>query len=201
MRETTFNPEDMPILNLDTSGTSRYEASHFLDSPEVMAAYIAESMKAGDTALVHALGEVAKARGVNKVAQDAGVNRESLYKVLKGGAKTRFETIRKLMTAIGLELTVRPIEAQAEDRSERRPVSGKAAAKPVAAKRTAKAAVTKVAAKPAVKAPAAKAAAKPAPAKPIAKYHLAKPFITKSNASSATDELGQVSSKEDVATA
>ncbi|MCP1518940.1 putative addiction module antidote protein [Pseudomonas migulae] len=91
MSEPTYNPEDMPILNLDTSGTSRHEASRFLDSPEIMAAYIAESMKAGDTALVHALGEVAKAIGVNKVAQEAGVNRESLYKVLKGGTKTRFE--------------------------------------------------------------------------------------------------------------
>lgn len=57
MKEMTFDPEDMPILNLDTSSTSRHEASRFLDSPEIMAAYITESMKAGDTALVHALGE------------------------------------------------------------------------------------------------------------------------------------------------
>jgi probable addiction module antidote protein len=113
MRETTFDPEEMPILDLDISGTNRHEASRFLDNPEIMAAYIAQSMQAGDMALVHALGEVAKAIGVNKVAQEAGVNRESLYKVLKGGTKTRFETIRKLMTAIGLELTVRPIEAPA----------------------------------------------------------------------------------------
>ena len=134
MRETTFNPEDMPILNLDTSGTSRHEASRFLDSPEVMAAYIAESMKAGDTALVHALGEVAKAIGVNKVAQEAGVNRESLCKVLKGGTKTRFETIRKLMTAIGLELTVRPIAAPAAAPSKPRPAPGKSATRPTAGK-------------------------------------------------------------------
>ena len=87
MRETTFNPEDMPILNLDTSGTSRHEASHFLDSPEIMAAYIAESMKAGDTALVHALGDVAKARGVNKVAQEVVVNRESSKKCIKAERK------------------------------------------------------------------------------------------------------------------
>ena len=134
MSETTFNPEDMPILNLDTSGTSRHEASRFLDSPEVMAAYIAESMKAGDTALVHALSEVAKAIGVNKVAQEAGVNRESLYKVLKGGTKTRFETIRKLMTAIGLELTVRPIAAPAAAPSKPRPAPGKSATRPTAGK-------------------------------------------------------------------
>ena len=80
MRETTFDPEDMPILDLDISGTNRHEASRFLDNPEIMAAYIAQSMQAGDMALVDALGEVAKAIGVNKVAQEAGVNRESLYK-------------------------------------------------------------------------------------------------------------------------
>ena len=60
MKKTIFNPESMPILNLDTSGTSRYEASNFLDSTEIKAAYIAESMKAGDTTLAHALDEVAK---------------------------------------------------------------------------------------------------------------------------------------------
>jgi probable addiction module antidote protein len=83
MRETTFNPVDMPILNLDTSGSSSHEASHFLDDPEIMAAYIAESMKAGDTALVHALGEVAKAKGVNKIAQEAGATAKAFTKCLK----------------------------------------------------------------------------------------------------------------------
>ena len=131
-----FNPEDMPILSLNASGTTRYEASRFLDSPEAMAAYLAESMKADDTeSLIHALAEVAKAKGVNKVARDAGVNRESLYKVLKAGAKTRFETIRKLMNAIGVELTVQPIAALAVASKAAAPRAGKpavAAAKPAA---------------------------------------------------------------------
>lgn len=114
----------------------------------MMAAYIAESMKAGDTALVHALGEVAKAIGVNKVAQEAGVNRESLYKVLKGGTKTRFETIRKLMTAIGLELTVRPIATPADAPAKHKPVPGKSATRPTAGNPKSKVTVTKAAEKP-----------------------------------------------------
>ncbi|MDY7562194.1 putative addiction module antidote protein [Pseudomonas sp. 10B1] len=175
MSETTFNPEDMPILNLNASGTSRYEASRFLDSPEVMAAYLAESMKAGDTALIHALAEVAKAKGVNKVAQDAGVNRESLYKVLKGGSKTRFETIRKLMNAIGLELTVQPMAAQAATPKAR------------------KAAVAKRAvAKPAAKRAVAKPAGKPAAKRPVAKPLISKP---------AAMNKGQGASKDNLATA
>lgn len=44
-----FNPEEMPVLSLDTTGTTRYEASRFLDNPEVIAAYLAEIMKADDT--------------------------------------------------------------------------------------------------------------------------------------------------------
>ncbi|RMO54045.1 hypothetical protein ALQ29_01942 [Pseudomonas marginalis pv. marginalis] len=74
MNESKFKPEDMPILNLDTSGTSVYEASRFLDSPETISAYIAQSMMAQDPqVLMKALAEVAKAQGVNNVAEAAGV--------------------------------------------------------------------------------------------------------------------------------
>jgi probable addiction module antidote protein len=44
--------------------------------------------------LMKAIAEIAKAQGVNKVADEAGVNRESLYKSPKGGAKIRFETVK-----------------------------------------------------------------------------------------------------------
>jgi len=67
-----FNPENMPVLSLSTTGTTRYEASRFLDTPEAMAAYLAESMKADNAeSLIHALAEIVKAKGVNKVAKDA----------------------------------------------------------------------------------------------------------------------------------
>ena len=111
MMSKKISPQDMPILDLDLSKTKRFEASRFLASPETIAAFLAEAMKANDAeTLVHALGEVAKAKGVNQFVQDAGVNRESLYKTLKGGEKTRFTTIQKLMVALGVELTVRPLE-------------------------------------------------------------------------------------------
>jgi probable addiction module antidote protein len=154
MTEAKFNPEDMPILDLNTSDTSRYEASRFLDSPEAISAYLAESMKANDPELLmQALSEVAKAQGVNKVARDAGVNRESLYKTFKGGVKTRFDTIRKLMEAVGVELTVQPIavKAAAASWSNTQPrVASKAAPAKPASRPTAKAPV-KAAAKAATK--------------------------------------------------
>lgn len=103
-------PEDMPILTLDLSNTQRFEASSFLDNPDSIAAFLAEAMKANDALiLMRALEEVAKARGISQFAQEAGVNRESLYKTLKGGNNTRFVTIQKLMLALGVELTVKPL--------------------------------------------------------------------------------------------
>lgn len=165
-----FDPENMPVLSINTTGTTRYEASRFLDTPEAIAAYLAESMKADDTeGLIHALAEVAKAKGVNKVAKDAGVNRESLYKVLKSGAKTRFETIRKLMTAIGVELTVQPITTLAVASNTAIPRAGKPSA--AAAKPTAKSAAKKPSV-PAVKPDAKPAARKSAAAKPAASESL-----------------------------
>jgi len=128
MSESKFKPEDMPILDLDTFGTSVYEASRFLDSPETISAYLAQSMKSQDPqVLMKALAEVTKAQGVNKVAESAGVNRESLYKTLKGGSKTRYETIQKLMLALGVELTVQPIAAVAVKKAARakRALAGK----------------------------------------------------------------------------
>jgi probable addiction module antidote protein len=194
MNESKFNPEEMPILNLDTSGTSLYEASRFLDSPETISAYLAESMKAQDPQmLMKALAEVAKAQGVNKVAQEAGVNRESLYKSLKGGAKTRFETVKKLLMAVGVELTVQPIAANAPAPNFAKPAA--AAAKPTAA----------VAQKTASAKPAAAVAKKPAAAKIAA---AAKPAVPKPAASktrrgraiaAARGEKGQVEVEDSLA--
>ncbi|MCW8277835.1 putative addiction module antidote protein [Pseudomonas sp. PCH199] len=125
MNKSKFSPEEMLILDLDTSGTSLYEASRFLDSPETISAYLAESIKAQDPQmLMKALAEVAKAQGVNKVAQEAGVNRESLYKSFKGGAKIRFETVKKLLRAVGVELTVQPIAANQSAPNFTKPAAG-----------------------------------------------------------------------------
>ncbi len=47
------------------------------------------------------------------------MNRESLYKTLKGGSKTRYETVQKLMAALGVELTERPMAAPASQKTVR----------------------------------------------------------------------------------
>jgi probable addiction module antidote protein len=122
-----------------------FDASEFLDSEETIAAYLADAFDSGNEDLIlAALRDVAKARGMTKVASDAGVQRESLYKALGAGAKPRFDTILKVTKALGVKIAVLPMQAEAikEAKNLAKPVTAKElmqqrkpAESPVAAKR------------------------------------------------------------------
>lgn len=63
----------------------------------------------GDNAeFLRAIGHVAKARGMAQIAKDSGMGRESLYKTFAPGAKPRFDTVVKVLHALGLDLTTKP---------------------------------------------------------------------------------------------
>jgi len=84
-----------------------FDASEYLDDEEVIAEYLTAALEDPDPEVfLIAVANVAKARGIAKVAQDSGLGRESLYKALAPGAKPRYETVRKLMDALGVKLTV-----------------------------------------------------------------------------------------------
>jgi probable addiction module antidote protein len=84
-----------------------FDASEYLDDEEVIAEYLTAALEDPNAEVfLIAVANVAKARGIAKVAQDSGLGRESLYKALAPGAKPRYETVRKLMDALGLKLTV-----------------------------------------------------------------------------------------------
>ncbi|VWC98893.1 putative DNA binding protein [Burkholderia lata] len=86
-----------------------FDASEYLDDEETIASYISAAIEADDQdVLLLALADVAKARGMAKVAADAGLGRESLYKALKPGANPKFETVNKLMHALGVKFTAVP---------------------------------------------------------------------------------------------
>lgn len=87
--------------------TSRYDVAEHLRTPEEVAAYLEACFEeAGDDAafIAKALWDIARAKGMTKVAQDAGLSRESLYKALSGQRSPDFQTILKVMTALGLKL-------------------------------------------------------------------------------------------------
>ena len=84
-----------------------FDASDYLDSEEVIAEYLAVALEDPDpNAFLAAVCDVAKARGMTQVAADAGLGRESLYKALRPGAQPRFETVRRLLTALNVRLEV-----------------------------------------------------------------------------------------------
>ena len=87
--------------------TSKYDVAEHLRTPEEMAAYLEASMEEanGDAAFIaKALGDIARAKGMTQVARDAGLSRESLYKALSGDRTPSFDTILKVIGALGLRL-------------------------------------------------------------------------------------------------
>ena len=87
--------------------TTRYDVAEHLRTPEDMAAYLEACMEEahGDAAFVaRALGNSTRAKGMSQVARDAGLSRESLYKALSGERNPSFDTILKVIGALGLRL-------------------------------------------------------------------------------------------------
>ncbi|MFN0278143.1 MAG: addiction module antidote protein [Pyrinomonadaceae bacterium] len=86
-----------------------FDAADYLDNEIVIAEYLNAALEDEnpDVFLV-AISDVAKARGMSKLAKDAGLGRESLYKALAPGAKPRYETVIKLLRALGVELNASP---------------------------------------------------------------------------------------------
>lgn len=86
-----------------------FDLAALLDSEEAISEYLTQVLADGDTdELIRAIGYVAKARGMAQIAKDSGLGRESLYKALTPGAKPRFDTVLKVLHALGLELHAQP---------------------------------------------------------------------------------------------
>lgn len=87
--------------------TSQYDVAEHLRTPAEMAAYLEACFEEadGDAAFIaKALGDIARAKGMSQVARDAGLSRESLYKALSGERNPNFDTILKVIIALGLKL-------------------------------------------------------------------------------------------------
>lgn len=88
--------------------TTPYDSADFLDSPESIAAYIEAAFEDGDPALItHALGVVARAKGMSELARSAGVTREALYKALTAEGDPKLSTFIGVLKALGLRITAK----------------------------------------------------------------------------------------------
>jgi probable addiction module antidote protein len=100
--------------------TRRFDAASYLDTEQRQAAYIAAALESGDAEFVRdALGIVARARGMARLAKDAGLNRESLYKALGERGNPEFSTVMRIVRALGLTLSVHPAEPKRAGRKRR----------------------------------------------------------------------------------
>ncbi len=87
--------------------TTRFDIAEHLRTPEEMAAYLEacfEEAQGDATFITKALGDIARAKGMAQVARDAGLSRESLYKALSGERSPGFDTILRVVGALGLKL-------------------------------------------------------------------------------------------------
>ena len=89
-----------------------FDVAEFLEDEETIAEYLNMALEdPTPEMLLLAVKNIARARGMAQLAQDAGLGRESLYKALSEGAKPRYDTVLKLVRALGVKLHAEPIQA------------------------------------------------------------------------------------------
>ena len=87
-----------------------FDAADYLDDDETIAEYLSAALEdPNPDVFLTAIRDVARARGMTQLAKDAGLGRESLYKALTPGAKPRYDTMLKLLHALGIKLTATPV--------------------------------------------------------------------------------------------
>lgn len=80
-----------------------------LDNEQAIAEYLSVVLEENDPELlIAALGDVARARGMAQIAKETGLGRESLYKALREGSSPRYDTVSRVLNALGVQLVAVP---------------------------------------------------------------------------------------------
>ena len=91
---------------------TRYDTAEYLKTDEYVAAYFDAVLEENDPPLiVHALGVIARAKGMSQIARDTGLARESLYRALSDAGNPEFSTVLKVVRALGLQLHASQLSA------------------------------------------------------------------------------------------
>jgi probable addiction module antidote protein len=92
--------------------TIPFDAADYLDTPESQTELIADALASGEPQYIaHALGVVARARGMSNVARETGITREALYRALSEDGDPRLSTFVGVLKALGIKLTVQAADA------------------------------------------------------------------------------------------
>ena len=87
--------------------TTAFNPVDHLQSDEEIANFLAEAYEDKDhSVFILALGHVVRNKGVSKMADKTGLNRESLYKAFSGKAQPKWDTVHRLLHALGVRITV-----------------------------------------------------------------------------------------------
>jgi probable addiction module antidote protein len=87
-----------------------FDAADYLDDEETIAEYLTAALEdPNPDVFLASVRDIARARGMTQLAKDAGLGRESLYKALAPGAKPRYDTMLKLLHALGVKLSATPV--------------------------------------------------------------------------------------------
>ena len=91
----------------DAKTSKPFDAAKYLASESDVALFITEALQTNDVEYItHAIGVAAKARGMTQIAEQTGLSRESLYRALSTEGRPQFDTIQRVLTALGLQLKV-----------------------------------------------------------------------------------------------
>ena len=94
---------------IDIAELPEFDMAEHLDSDQASAEYLTIVLEENDPhEFAHALGTIARAKGMTEVARASGLSREALYKALRPSSHPRFETILKVVHAMGLQISVQP---------------------------------------------------------------------------------------------
>ena len=88
---------------------TRYDSADYLDSPGAVAAYLEAAFEEGEPDLIaHALGVVARARGMSQIARDAGLSEENVSRALSPDRNPELSSLIRVLSALGLRLAAAP---------------------------------------------------------------------------------------------
>lgn len=86
---------------------SRFDAAEHLDTEEAQTEFLNDALESGDAAYIsHAIGVVARAKGMADIAEKTGIKRQQLYRALDKNGNPTLETLMKVLDAMGIKLAV-----------------------------------------------------------------------------------------------
>lgn len=87
---------------------STFDIAEELTSDEAIAVFMADALESNDVNYItHALGIIARAKGMTQIAEKTGLSREQLYRSFSENGNPTLKTTLAVMKALGIELTAK----------------------------------------------------------------------------------------------